>query len=650
MGPFVRFFLLKLLLLVSIGYCLGSCSIKKSEDITPEETLETQTLNEGDLYPDKDGDGLSDALESKIGRRSDIGNFPKFKVANFQDTTFFFDGIGVDRKTVKFSYGNTNPNYSLRHEPIRDAIARSAYEKLTSDAPEVSEINLDDLNILKISNYNAQLNRRASKFIVENVEGNETNTSIKVESVFSILASDVLGIEKISDISATLGFIGEEGEFSAIGNSFYLQDIDGVRLHFEPQDSSNEAYSSSFVQIRFDDIDLGTYRQVFDEGYDLALKINNYIVKTRDGQSFDYLGQIAKATQKCSIYAISDDENDQVIFNSNLESIESTLERLFGSIQTDGENGLLAVGDKGTDSDFPIRLDEYFSDHLQRSAWHFLSSKNDLKAVLGVGESALLGYFKNFELSKAIKKKNLKYSINGRVIDDVGVACGGNTACSSNMGEFQVFNSESGITLKNLNLGETVELWISGASFWPEVSSPENRVFDVTARFERCTTSGPIECYLYPERYTCKYTWSDFSYKKSLIKDDPYFFLGKYMKIIPEGFSRPVHLDDRDFFNLYVPEQINDEDLLITFKVTQKLLDKYGSQVYLDFPEISRGSFNHGFLGFESANCTSTFVTNDPRDYYLLPAGAVPVWEDQKVNSGQLIRDYQIKINRFFSN
>lgn len=650
MGSFVRFFLLKLLLLVSVGYCLSSCSIKKSEDIAPEATLETQTLDEGDLYPDKDGDGLSDALESKNGRRLDIGNFPKFKVSNFQDTTFFFNGIGVDRKTVKFSYGNSNPNYSLRHEPIRDTIARNAYEKLTSDAPELLEINLDDLNILKISNYNEQLNRRASKFIVESVEGNETNTSIKVESVFSLLVNDVLGIEKISDISATLGFIGEKGEFTAIGSSFYLQDIDGVRLHFEPQDNSNEAYSNSFVQIHFDDIDLGTYRQVFDEGYDLALKINNYTARTRDGQSFDYLGQIAKATQKCSILAISDDENNQVIFNSNLESVESTLERLFGSIQTDGENGLIAVGDKGTDSDFPIRLDEYFSDHLQRSAWHFLSAKNDLKAVLGVGESALFGYFKNFELSKAIKKKNLKYSINGRVIDDVGVACSGDIACSSNMGEFQVFNSESGITLKNLNLGETVELWISGASFWPEVSAPVNRVFDVTARFERCTTSGPIECYLYPVSFSCKYSWSDFSYKKSLIKDDPYFFLGKYMKIIPEGFSRPVHLDDRDFFNLYVPEQINDEDLLIIFKVTQELLDKYGSQVYLDFPEISRGSFNHGFLGFESANCTNTFVTNDPRDYYLLPAGATPVWEDQKVNNGQLIRDYQIKINRFFSN
>jgi len=608
---------LNLTALLSLWAILASCSVKSDKDSEESVTLINQTVNEEELDDviidrngntvgiDTDGDGLSDSLEDKIGRSKTTGIFPMFSIRDHEETTLTLKGVGPDRKEKKVTYkAKDNLNYSLEYTPIRDKIARNSYNRTIGNYSEYSDINIYDSSIVKISKYSEAKNREIDD-LIEEYENDDSNLTFTLRSIFSINLDKVAGISKIYDLEANLGFIDENGQFSSFGSSFNLLSTNNTRIVFNSDGVADSSLSNMKVMIYVDRININDLRNVFDDNNDLALRIINYKAITAQDNIFEYSDQLSKSSEKCVLYAISTPESNHLLFNAKKEPISKAITDKFGDIETDGEGTLLSLGGYVSNTDYPIIFEEGGNDHLMQKSWQLFSENGKVTDNPSYGETVSLGFFNNYELAQAGRRENISESVNVNVVDSVDIACRDDERCADTLLNGNSIDSSNDLTIKDLNIGEYVEISVSGESFTAKVKE-SSRVLFAKFRYEheRCQDDrGPsagtgVDCYRVSDSINkkCTYKWKDVNYTSQNIFNYSRKELEKSIGIIPATRSTQVSYDDKKFFNLYSPNKINEsKEWFYTFKVTDDFLENFGSAVSVRVNKIGSSSVRIGY-------------------------------------------------------
>lgn len=603
--------------LVIILALTTSCSFK-SKDEQQAQVQSHSGILELPQIADADRDGLSDNVENALGRDSLTGNFPVFGVEDFSETSIEITDFTNPENKHKATYKiDKSIGSDLSFTPLSDKLAKHAYTRTVGQAERPEAVDVYDLNILKLSNFLYVDTLKIRNFIKEN-EDNLDSTSVRIQSRFYIRASNILGLTKINNIKAEVGFLDIDGGFSSFGSVFDLMTTSNTRLIFSSRGDSDSSKSNMEALIYIDRLSIDTISYILENDLQLAIKISDYSATVVDGSSFKFSSQVQEALSTGTLYSISTPSKDYLFFNARQESIGRMLDRLFGAIETDGEGTLLRTQRYENNSSYPIRYEELGNEHLREKSWHLFSSNDKTTDVPGVGEAVMLGFFLNSYIAK----------MGGRVIRLDG------QEHKSKAIEHQI---------NTLNVGETIEIGLAGLDRYPTGTAP--REISSEAVVDVCQCSGRLcmksenKCRQWGSMNGwCGHGWID------LINNEvPLLDSNKLNQIhfTSEKIKNPISLSNIIFFKKQIPiRDLTSGEWFIKIVIDEEFLNEFGNSISLHAPTIVRPQVRYGFNGF--GNCGHRSLGKNFR--FVNPSRGQAHHTD-----GSPTHEYKINIKRAFA-
>lgn len=605
-------FITPMLVLIILGISTG-CSVKKdgAEDslVSGSDGLNVPVVN------DKDRDGLSDELERALGRDELTGNFPTFTLENFSETKLeITDFSNVDNKIAATYRIDESIGSNLSFTPLNDKLAKHAYTRTVGQTERPAAIDIYDLSIVKVSNFSYVDTLNVRNFMKLN-ESNLDSTSVRIESRFYIRASEILGVTKINNVKAELGFLDSNGGFASFGNIFDLMTTSNTRLIFSSRGDANSTKSNMEALIFVDRLPIETLSYILENDLQLALKIVDYSVELVNGSSFKFSSQVQESLANTALFSISTPAKDYLFFNARRESIEHTLNRLFGGIETDGEGTLLRTSYYENNSSYPIRYEELGNEHLREKSWHLFSENDKTTDVPNVGESVMLGFFTNSYIAK----------MGGRMI---------------RLDAKEHSSKKIEHEINALNIGEVVEIRVSGSDYTETPSAA--RIVQSQYSYYECACSGRFchksdnKCVepVWPRAF-CSHGWIDLIRKNVNLMENTslnqIYFTSKKIK-------NPISLSNIIFFKKQVATRdVNEGEWYLKIVVDEEFISEFGDSIKL-MAAHEQKIFAYGHNGW--GNCPSTV-----RDFKLIN----PAMGQRGQGDSAPTRNYKISIKRSFT-
>lgn len=601
-------------LAILVLFLSSGCSFK-SDDKEPSQEVSNSSGLEIPKIADTDRDGLSDNVEAQLGRDQLTGNFPIFEVVDFSETsieiTDFTNPENKHKATYKIDQSIGN---DLSFSPLSDKLAKHSYTRTVGQTERPEAVDVYDLNTIKLSNFLYVDTLKIRNFIKENEE-NLDSTSVRIQSRFYIRASSILGLTKINNIKAELGFLGSDGGFDSFGSVFDLMTTTNTRLIFTSRGDSDSSKSNMEALIYIDRLPIDTITYILENDLQLALKITDYTASIVDGSSYKFSTQVQEALSNGTLYSVSTPSKDYLFFNARQEPIGRMIERLFGDIETDGEGTLLSTTYFENNSSYPIRYEELGNEHLKQKSWHLFSENDKTTDTPNVGESVMLGFFSNSHIAK----------MGGRTI-------------RLDRKEHNTKKIEHEVNA--LNIGEVIEIRISGSDY---TQSPSTlRSMAVSYSQYTCICSGrhckssENKC-REPGTYEgqCSIDWIDLNTSSvnliAVENINQVFFTSQKIK-------NPISLSNIAFFKKQIPiRDINNGEWLIKIVVDQKFLDEFGNSIKVNASH-DQNLFSYGHMGWGNCPVNSReFGLKDPALGVRHQTDSAPT------------RNYNISIKRSFT-
>ena len=391
----------KLIWTTLITLLAGSCSVKK--DDAPLENPQQVGTTTVQIPPinDLDKDGLRDELENSLGRDKLTGTFPAFKVKDFNFTEIKVLDFDTENNDFSLKYERAEEVYrNLDYTPIQEKMALHSYLNLVGQSEVPDPINVFDLGVIKLSNFSNVGLIKAKNYLFKNNDDFDSQ-AIKISSRFFIEASNIVGIKKISNIKAEVGFVSGNGAFNTFGTTFDLISVDRQRVTFSARGDEDLAVTGKEVSVFIDRLPIETLRTILENNYDLALKIVDYKAELIDGSEFTYSTQINQALNAGTLFAISANGKNSLFFNARKEPISETLNRFFqDSPSSDGEGTLQGIGGLQTTTSYPVEFELAGNEQLKSHGWYLSSENNKLTDTPKVSDTVYAGYFRNDYLAK----------------------------------------------------------------------------------------------------------------------------------------------------------------------------------------------------------------------------------------------------------
>ena len=637
----------QLFLVFIIGALASSCSVKKDDSVTGADG-EGTVIATPDLKPrpvlDQDKDGLSDELESNLGRDKLTGNFPTFSVGSFNFTEIEIkDFLRSDNDySVKF-YLDDKTGRDLSYNPIRDKMAKASYQRVVGQPLNPDPINYFDFGVLKLSNFSHVDYTNLKNYLFLNRDELESK-AIRLQSRLFIDVDDIIGIEKIYNIKSEVGFVSGDGSFTSLGGVQDLIGVDRTRVTFNSRGDSNTARSNIEVMVYIDRLSIDTLNLILDNDYDLALKIVDYKAELTNGRTFSYSTQLSEASTTGALFAISTPEKNALFFNTRKEPIDDTIKRFFrGDTSDDNEGTLLGIGPMVNTSSFPIVFEEGGNEHLDQDSWFLFSENNKTSDTPNLGESVMLGFFQNSFIAQSSKRliQIRDKSYTGKTItrDITGLSLGESVSI-----EIQ------GLNKRPFADGPTrIHVWVEGTEL-QEVcvrnscggNDPRFLIGTASNSFisrEKRSLTGHllkggdmgggggvhgnkqdeddkcgIECHYPYSRLGCHILWRGYGLRTEPLNIYSNNRLSE-IKFTSAKNSVPIPLTDSAFFKRNPPVEELEKgkgSWLFQFKIDDEFLLRHGESLKIHFPVIKNPTVLHGF--HQDINCATQVRSHSYQD------------------------------------
>lgn len=592
-----------LFLLSFVCVSISSCAFKDAEEqVANDEFIGVATINTPKII-DADRDGLSDDLERSIGRDYLTGEFPQFSIVDLQETTLTVtDYTNPDNKVVAKYQVDDSIGNNLNFEPIKEKIAKHAYSRTIGEHEKPSPIDIFDLGVLKISNFTYVQTQEIRNFILKNADHVDSQ-SVKIQSRFYIKSDNILGVVKINNIKAEVGYLSKNGAFSSFGNVFDLMTSSNTRLIFTSRGDAGSTKTNMDALIYLDRLPIDKLKYILDNDLQIAVKITDYTVQTVSGSEFRFSSQIQEAASSNSLFAVSTPEKSSLFFNARNEPIRDTLSRSYGAINSDSEGTLISAGKYETNTSYPITYEEGGREHLKSKAWYLFSENDKLTDVPNKGDVIMAGFYEN------------QY-----------VARQGERLLELQSASYEGYEVRH--VIKDLTLGETLTIKLHSEDIVPNNSAIYGRSGESLVLREQCLQDDRIRtCQKYWHKGWCGYNWSDLSwysidtkvFDKELID----------LKFKTEIYDRSINVSNIQFFKKNIP--VRDEesgDWILEIKIDEEFIDTFGKNIDVIIPrKVTNNTINHGFhnytdcehrnLGekfhFTDSSIKSMSISSDPR-------------------------------------
>jgi len=623
-----------------------SCSVKKDEPAVAQEEVVIAT---DDLKPapvlDQDKDGLSDVLESEIGRDKLTGTFPTFTIGSFNYTQIEVKDFLRNDNDLKVDFFlDEKTGRDLSYNPIRDKMARASYQRVVGQPLNPDPINYYDFGVIKLSKFSHVDYMRIKNYLFQNREELDSK-AIRIQSRLFIDTKDILGIKKIFNIKCEVGFVSGDGSFNSFGGVQDLIGVDRTRVTFNSRGDSNFARSNTEVLVYIDRLPIDTLNTILDNNYDLALKIVDYKAQVTNGRTFSYSTQLSEASTAGSLFAVSTPEENALFFNARKETIDETAKRYFnGDTSDDNEGTLLGVGNMVNTSSYPIVFEEEGNSHLKQKSWFLFSENNKTSDTPKLGESIMLGFFQNSFLANSSTRmiKKRKESFSGETVtrDITGL----------NLGETVTLQISGNNRKYNSTNPRQIHVWVEGtkhAQICHRIPSCGGGQFLLGGASEG---GGPLQsapvtedekctdCH-WPYTYEgCEINWKDLKYSDTPLNLYSNSRLSE-IQFVTEKNSIPISLTDASFFKKDLPIQDLEKGSgtwLFKFKVDEEFLSRHGERISFNFPHIQHPIVNHGL--HSDINCAQRVRNHKFKDGNI----------NRKQTDGDIQRTLDFTITRSF--
>lgn len=608
----VKYLTYILLLLIGSSCSFKSEGPKQKEDSKPVDRAQDRREI---ARPDLDKDGLSDDLEKELTSDPTKAFFPEFRVKTLRESKLEIRDFTEPSSKVEVKFEKTD---DLVFDTVREKMALHAYQRAIGQGESPTPIDVFDLGVIKLSNFSFHDLQRLRNFIINN-EDHIDESSITITSRFSLEAKNLLGITKVSQIKAELGVLEENGDFTSLGNIFDLLNVSNTRVIINNLPDNKSSVSALDVLIYVDHLALDAISHILDNELQLALKIVDYEVETSEGGSYRFSDQVQKAQGVGSLVALATPENTTLFFNATTEDINTTLNGELGETRSDGEGTLLSTQSYESDSFYPITFEEGGNQHLKQSSWFLFSQNDKLTDIPNIGETVMVGFFKNQYLAKVGKRlvSNTSKTLKGEAVS---------------------------LDINNLKIGETLELTLSGTYLVPIQGAPIDRVSEAEVTKTRCESErdpggGRFKrnCFDYKQRGWCGYKWSELTHQtKSYSKRED---LLSMVHLYAQWSKNPIPLTNSTFFKKNGPildSETNEWKLEI--KIDENFIELYGESISVVYPKVELPNIKIGFKGY-----TDCGHRNLGRDFHFLDFGI-----REHSASGNIIHEPTIKLKRIF--
>lgn len=599
----------------------ASCSFKSDEhnETADNQSQVIQSTSQGTRI-DSDKDGISDEIEASLGTDPMHGKFPSFSVVDFKESNIEILDFSDPANKIKVTYQlKEGGDSGLDYTPIREKIAAHSYLRSINQGEKPASIEIYDLGVIKLSNFNYLDTQKIRNFLITN-QDRVDDQSARITSRFSIKANYILGIRKLSQFKVELGFIETDSGFTSFGNTFDLMTISNTRAFINSSGDFENGKLNMEAQLYVDRLPLETLSHILENELQLAIKIIDYEVITTDGFTYKYSNQVQEAASVGTLFSISTTGKNHLFFNTRKESIEETLDRLFNEVETDGEGTLLSTQGHISNSSYPIVFEAGGNNHLNQSAWYLFSENDKLSDIPNIGETVMLGYFRNEYVARMGKRLISKDT--------------------SDIKAVEVIHS-----IHDLKLGETIEIEIAGRILTPthssayEISSEAN-VEVCTCRGRDCFKSVDDKCRQWSGyKGWCGHNWTDYTE----VEDSLDLFTSELngIEFYSEKHGNPIPLNSNDFFDYAHPIQDSETGAWkVQIRVDDKFIENYGTSIMIKLPKQAKPQIKYGFWGYTNCGHRNLgrnfhFISSHIREHYA---------------SGDLIHDVTFKMKRIFKN
>ncbi|PIP94064.1 MAG: hypothetical protein COW00_07855 [Bdellovibrio sp. CG12_big_fil_rev_8_21_14_0_65_39_13] len=613
---------------LSILYLSTSCAFKSEDEQTSNSSGANQTRQSDAqrVRLDSDKDGVSDEIEAALGTDSMQGQFPSFSVVDFKETNIEIFDFSDPTNKIKVTYQiKEDSDSELEYTPVKEKIAAHSYLRTINQGERPAPIDIYDLGVIKLSNFNYLETQKIRNFLIVN-QDRVDDQSARITSRFSIKANHILGLRKLSQFKVELGFIETDSGFKSFGNTFDLMTISNTRAVINSSGDFDSGKLNMEAQVYVDRLPLETISHILDNDLQLAIKIIDYETTTTDGVTYKYSSQVQEAAGVGTLFSISTKDEGHLFFNARKESVEETLKRLFKEVESDGEGTLLSTQGHISNSFYPIVFEAGGNNHLKQTAWYLFSENDKLSDIPNVGETIMLGHFRNEYVAKIGKRL---ISTNESAVKAVEVL----------------------YPINDLKVGETVEIEISGRILRPtrtgvrEISSEANvetkycegRDFPHRDFLMDKIEKGPCHWNVY--RGWCGHNWAD--YTEAVDKLELYTSKLNGIEFYAEKQGNPIPLNSHDFFGYAHPIQDSESGAWkVQIHVDDKFIENYGTSIKIKLPKQAKPQVKYGFWGYTNCGHRNLgrnfhFISSHIREHYA---------------SGDLIHDVTFKTKRIFKN
>ena len=611
-------FFLTVILVVNLIFQTG-CAFKKEDQTSGVNKI---SLPEQGQALDSDRDGLSDKLEKRIGGDAKLAYFPSFSLTGFRGTTIDILDITNPDNQIRVTYKPTQKNESrLEYTPIKEKIGAQAYFKSNAQEEKPSAVDIDDLGVIKLSNFSYVQAQKIKNYLIKNQEQTEDQLA-SIATRFSLKAKNIKGLTKLGQLKVELGFIETDLGFQSFGQAFYLMTTSNTPTVINSSGDFNSGQLNMDAQVQIDRLSLDTISHIIDHDLQLALKVIDYKATTLDGSTYRYSTQVQEAASNGALFSISYPAGNKLFFNARKETIEQTLKRLFENVQTDGEGTLISFEDYVSNTTYPVVYEEGGNRHLKQSSWYLFSESDKTTDTPNTGETIMLGYFTNEYVARMGKRLVLTNDKNFK-------------------------ENEAIYPVNDLKIGETLKFEITGKVIRPARSKKRAARSTMIRTELECDRGGRdnfkamfkmLECSTYERSYVCGYWWRDYIELEEELK----FYNGKTkgIEFYSKNSKKPISIDqDLNFLKDTRPiRDFSTGAWKIRIKVDQSFLNAYGNSIKMVFPKEDRSKIEHGFDGHRDCDGLSRGREHRFKDDNIR----------KHVSSGDLTYDVNIKLERIF--
>lgn len=390
MSTFVRIFPLKLLLLVSIGYCLASCAVNPDEQVgavNHQNETKTPTLTT-DLNSDEDPDG--DSLVGDKDPNPLEADLPKvsFNIESSRLSFLYQDNSGVKTfKPVNYSDEKVEFQDSRKNKAL---VAIGNFIKTRNDGLLRESIDVNpSLMIRPLSPKDSVINE---------IDLNKRGVRSNVENSAEVELTGTVIINNDSKFLTNAHYVSLLKENQILGKT--LLGERGVDI------SLSATAASSIFTINFPKINTQSLRNLITAPNDkLELSLSEFTLK-RDEKEVKYSDLIKKVQEKTLTVMIINGDDIDSHFIVHEGPLRSALLKISGGTELVEEDGEIStyLGQSST-----LNPTTSLSDIEEDSSgkWFMLSSRAmNLGSKVGAGDSVTLIYATGEEIASAF----LQYS------------------------------------------------------------------------------------------------------------------------------------------------------------------------------------------------------------------------------------------------